>query len=84
MSVSETPQIEQDDPVLLEACKVQISHLKSGLRFANERRERAEKSEEEWRKAWEDERDLRMRQQDRMDAAIAKLYEFIGIEEPAP
>jgi len=72
----------EEDSVIIDALKVKISLLEMHLRNAKKDTERLERSVKEWKNAWEEERTSRVANRDRFDAAIEKLYEWVGEEAP--
>jgi hypothetical protein len=69
-----------NEEVVIEALQVQIGNLKALLRFAEKDRDEAIREANQWREAWEKERDINCERADRFDEAIAKIYEWVGEE----
>ena len=66
--------------ILVEALINRISWLDTFYGFKERELEAAKREVKEFRQLWEDERTLRCEQEEKLDEAITKLYDFIGLK----
>jgi len=75
-----TPLVQQygeDHDTVVEALKTKISWLEYFVRIRTEERDTAQREVTEWRTKWEKERNLNCERHDRLEDAIAKIYEWV-------